>query len=128
MTGRGAALARAASAVLALASAACSEGSPASPASGVAASAEAGAQADAGPDGAVYVVCPSDLDASFTSILSTVLSTSSCGTNVSGNCHSTSGASPSGAGNLLDFTLDAGAVYAELLGDGGGATSANIAG
>jgi hypothetical protein len=49
---------------------------------------------------------------------------------VAGNCHSTSGASATtGAGNLLDFTLDASAVYHELLGaDGGGQRATNVNG
>jgi hypothetical protein len=73
-------------------------------------------------------VCPPGIEASFTSILTKVLATPSCGTNIAGNCHSTSGASAAGAGNMLDYSLDAGAVYAELLGDGGGHLSTNLAG
>jgi len=115
----------------------CNEGSPASPTfqtpgTGCAAPSDAGvedAAADAGGDGAVtYAVCPPDVDASFGSLLTTIFSTSSCGTNQQGNCHSSTGASPQGTGNLLDFTLDAGDVYAELLGDGGGAPATNLAG
>jgi hypothetical protein len=70
-------------------------------------------------------VCP-DVDASFGSIYTQILSTPSCGTNNPLTCHSPSG-SISG-GSLLDLSLDAGAVavYAELLGaDGGGYRSTN---
>jgi hypothetical protein len=104
----------------AFACAACSDGSAASP--------SVPGASDAGAAEAGYAVCVPDLDASFASLLGTVFSTASCGTNVTGNCHSASGSAPSGTGNLLDFTLDAGAVYAELVGDGGGAPSADIAG
>ncbi len=93
--------------------AACSDGSPSSP-----------AVPDAG-----YAVCPPGIEPSFTSILTKVLATPSCGINVTGDCHSQSGASDvTGTGNMLDYTLDAGAVYAELLGDGGGHPSTNLAG
>jgi hypothetical protein len=85
--------------------------------------------ADASADApSVPVVCAPGIEPTFTSILAKVLATSSCGTNITDNCHSTSGSSPSGTGNLLDYSLDAGAVYAELLGDGGGHPSTNIAG
>jgi hypothetical protein len=106
-----------------LAGAGCSEGSPASPAVGPAGDAGATAVVEAG-----FAVCPPEVDAGFASLLGTIFSTPSCGTNIAGNCHSASGSSPSGTGNLLDFTLDAGGVYAELVGDGGGAPSANISG
>jgi hypothetical protein len=86
--------------------------------------AEAGADAEAG-----YAVCVPDIDASYTALLTTIFSTGSCGTDQMFDCHSSSGASAEGTGNLLDFTLDAGAVYAELLGaDGGGHTATNLAG
>ena len=96
----------------------CDTGSPASPAfestAGTAEAAEAG-----------FAVCPPDLDASFGSIYGTMLSASSCGSTL-GSCHSTTAAATI---NLLDYSLDAGAVYAELLGsDGGGQRAANIAG
>ncbi len=111
---------------IALAAAGCNEGSPASPA--VAGDADnegdAGSEVvDAGP-----AVCVPGIDASFTSILTKILATPSCGTNLAGNCHSQSGASPSGTGNLLDYSLAASAVYAELLGDGGGHPSTNLSG
>ena len=95
----------------------CSEGTPASPAF----------ESTPGTDGgtASFAVCPPGMDASFGSIYTQMLSTSSCGTNNPTNCHSTTGSSFS---NLLDMSLDAGAVYAELLGDGGGHKSTNAAG
>lgn len=99
--------------IVALAGVGCSEGSPASP---------TGA-------GAGFAVCPPGIEPAFTSILTKVLATPSCGTNIVGDCHSQSGASAvTGTGNHLDYTLDAGAVYAELLGDGGGSPSTNLAG
>jgi hypothetical protein len=103
---------------------ACDEGSPASP---TYEGSEAGQEQEAG-----YAVCPTGMTDTFDSIYSLMLSTGStqldgqqsCGANVPGNCHSTTGASAaSGTGNLLDFSLDAGAVYAELL-----KPSANLAG
>jgi hypothetical protein len=101
------------------------QGSPASP------SFEPG---EAGPG---YVVCPSDIDASFGSIYAELLSAGSsqldgqqsCGANVSGNCHSSTGASSAGTGNLLDFSRPARGVYAEFLhADGGLVNSTNLAG
>jgi hypothetical protein len=72
-------------------------------------------------------VCPPALDAGFVDILTRVLQTSSCGTGDPLSCHSTAGAAASG--NQLDFTLDAAAVYAELLGaDGGGRIAENVGG
>jgi hypothetical protein len=124
--GRGQSAGAAAMCVAALAVAGCSEGSPASPGVAVAAGdGDAGSVVvDAGP-----AVCPPGIDPSFTSILTKVLATPSCGTNIAGNCHSTSGASAaSGTGNMLDYSLDAGVVYDELLGDGGGHPSTNLAG
>jgi hypothetical protein len=110
--------------VIALVLTGCSEGSPASPNAGAADEGDAGSEsAEAG-----FNVCPPAIEPTFTSILTKVLATPSCGTNVVGDCHSQSGASPSGTGNLLDYTLDAGAVYDELLGDGGGHPSTNLAG
>ncbi|HEY8088956.1 MAG TPA: hypothetical protein VIF09_13950 [Polyangiaceae bacterium] len=102
----------------------CDEGAPASPTfqslgltDATVLPPEAGSEA--GP------VCPPDIDASFGSIYGQMLSTSSCGSG-SSSCHSTAGASFS---NLLDYSLDAGAVYAELLGqDGGGHRATNVAG
>jgi hypothetical protein len=63
------------------------------------------------------------MDASFGSIYGAMLSTPSCGSGTPNNCHSTSGALQA---STLDFSLDAGAVYAELLGDGGGVPAKNI--
>jgi hypothetical protein len=51
-----------------------------------------------------------------------------CGTTTQYNCHSASGAAASGTGNLLDFSVDAAAVYEQLLGDGGGHSSTNLSG
>jgi hypothetical protein len=83
---------------------------------------------DAESDGS-YSVCPPGISATFSSILTTMLATSSCGTNRGALCHSAAGAAPTGTGNLLDLSADASAVYEELLGpDGGGAWAANIAG
>jgi hypothetical protein len=115
----------------ACASLGCDEGSPASPTfeapspMGTSTPLDAGA-ADAGDGAVTYAVCPPDMDASFGSIFSQMLSTQSCGTNVSQGCHSSSG--PTATGNLLDYTLDASAVYAELLGDGGGQPAENLSG
>ncbi len=101
---------------VALASAGCDTGFPASP------SGEGG-----GTDSSTYAVCPSGLQPTFGSIVTRMLATASCGTNVVDGCHSHTGAPMTG--NLLDFTLDAGDVYVELLGpDAGGRTAVNLAG
>jgi hypothetical protein len=111
-----------AGALLALATG-CDMGDPASPTFGPALDATVAATKP--------VVCPPDIDATFGSIYSKLLSNPSavngCGTaSALTTCHSTKGASGAGAGNLLDFSLDAGAVYAELLGpDGGGHLATN---
>jgi hypothetical protein len=97
---------------VAAAAAACgcsSEGSAAAPVWQAAAEYDATAS-DAGPS---YTVCTTNVDASFSSILANVLDTPSCGNNRTNNCHSTAGSLA--VGNLLDFTLDAGSVYAELI-------------
>jgi hypothetical protein len=77
-----------------------------------------------------YAVCPDGMVATFGSIytllLTTPSSTNGCGTASPTSCHSTVGSDKDHAGNLLDLSLDAGAVYAELLGDGGGHPAANI--
>jgi hypothetical protein len=60
-----------------------------------------------------------------------MLATGSCGVSGAFDCHSSTGALPraqGGTGSLLDFSLDAAAVYAELLGDGGGYPSTNVNG
>jgi hypothetical protein len=108
---------------LALATAGCDAGSPAVPTAGPAAEASVGLDAagDAGPS---YAVCPPGMDASFGSIYTQMLSTASCGSQNPTSCHSTNGSLTTGS--LLDYSLDAGAVYAELLGDGGGARATNI--
>lgn len=87
---------------------------------------EDGGESDADAE-AGYAVCPEGLDATFGSIYGEMLSpeAGTCGATGFG-CHSTSGARSSG--NRLDFSLDAAAVYAELLGDGGGYPSTNVAG
>jgi hypothetical protein len=121
-------------AALALAScaAACDVGEPAAPAFVAGAVGDAGAPA--APDatvtdgGASYAICPPDIDASFGSLVTTMFVTTGCGTNKTNNCHSASGASVRGTGNGLDFTVDAAAIYAQLLGDGGGAPSTNLSG
>ena len=107
----------------ALAASGCDNGSPASPVfQSTAGEAEAGtALMEAG-----FAVCPPAVDASFGSIYTQILSTPSCGTDNPITCHSSSGSLS--AGNLLDLSLDAGAVavYAALLGaDGGGVRSTN---
>jgi hypothetical protein len=117
---------RAAATVLALALGAsgCDSGSPASP-TFQSTPGEAETGVEAGPGEAGFAVCP-DVDASFGSIYTQILSTPSCGTNNPLTCHSPSGSVS--AGNLLDLSLDAGAVavFAELLGaDGGGYRSTN---
>jgi hypothetical protein len=100
----------------------CDTGSAASPVfESTTGQAEAGGAVEGG-----FAVCPPDIDASFGSIYTQMLSTTSCGS-ASNSCHSTVGASANGVGNLLDFSLEAGAVYAELLGpDGGGQLSTNL--
>jgi hypothetical protein len=67
----------------------------------------------------------------FPSILTQMFATASCGVGTSYDCHSSTGSLPrseGGTGNLLDFSLDAAAVYAELLGDGGGQPAVNVDG
>jgi hypothetical protein len=132
-----------------LAAAGCNAGSPASPGfdgapgdggvpSPEAAAPDGGPEAatdDAGEDAggsdadaeAGYAVCPEAMDATFGSIYGEILSpeAGSCGA-VGFGCHSTIGART--AGSKLDFSLDASAVYAELLGDGGGYPATNAAG
>jgi hypothetical protein len=99
--------------------------------------AEPDGSADAGTDSegadargdASYTVCPPGITPSFRTILAQMLSTSGCGTNRPQNCHSASGASLQGTGNLLDFSADASTVYAELLGQNGtGALARNLQG
>jgi hypothetical protein len=66
------------------------------------------------------------MDASFGSILTQMLATTGCGTNLTNSCHSASGAATTGTGNGLDLSASAASVYAQLLGDGGGEPSTNI--
>jgi hypothetical protein len=105
---------------------ACDEGSPAAPVfEGGVSELATDAGLEAGP---MYAVCPPDIDASYGSLLTQMFATSSCGTDRVLNCHSASGAAPRGTGNLLDFSVDAAAVYEQLLGDGGGHSSTNLSG
>jgi hypothetical protein len=91
------------------------------------------AATDAGSDAGTvsYDICPDGMAPSFPSIFTQLLSTGSCGTG-SFYCHSSIAALPQaegGTGSLLDLSLDASAVYAELLGpDGGGYPATNVAG
>src|SRR5580704_450609 len=99
----------------------CTEGSPASPSFESSQGALDSSVASDATEEPAYLVCPTDIDASFGSIYTQVLSTqASCGTSNPSNCHSTRGAGPLGAGNLLDFSVDAGAVFAQLLRSDGG--------
>ena len=106
---------RAIAIAIALGTAGCDSGAPASPLAGPAAEAAAGPPA--------YAVCP-DMDASFGSIYGQMLNPQqNCGS-ANAKCHS-----PDSVGNTgitLDYALDASAVYAELLGDGGGFPSENL--
>jgi hypothetical protein len=121
----------------------CDAGSPASPmldgGTFEAAVVESGAGVDAtvsqtegGPVGAPNTVCPDGMAPTFPSIFSLMLSTGGCGTGQPYDCHSSTGALPQaegGTGSLLDFSLDAAAVYEELLGvDAGGQPAVNIDG
>ncbi len=111
----------------------CDTGLPASPSfeGGVTEIAD-DASGEAGDAGMTYAVCPPGMDASFGSIYTQMLAhtnPSSCGVDRPLNCHSASGAAASGTGNLLDFSVDAAAVYAELLGPKAtGTESTNLAG
>jgi hypothetical protein len=110
----------------ALLATACNTGSPASPTFESSPFPDATTEeVDAGEAGAVYAVCPPGIDASFGSIYGLMLSsTASCGGN-NDNCHSTVGAVNNES--HMDFSLDAGGVYVELLGpDGGGQISQNV--
>jgi hypothetical protein len=95
---------------------------------------DGGATTIPAPDGSVpiaYGLCPDAMAPTFPSILTQMFATASCGATSPYDCHSTTGASPrieGGTGNLLDFSLDAAAIYAELLGDGSGYPSVNIEG
>jgi hypothetical protein len=85
---------------------------------------------DASPD-VHYAVCADAMAPTFSSIYGRMLATSSCGVGNIFDCHSSTGALPiadGGTGSLLDFSLDAAAVYAELLGDGSGYPSTNVLG
>jgi hypothetical protein len=116
---------RAAAALISLASLAAagcgSGGSPAAPPSTQGELSDASAPPeDASLDAGVFAICPPGLDASFNDLLTRVMATTGCGTNNQASCHSTRGAS--NAGDFLDFTLDASAVYHELV----GVKSANV--
>jgi hypothetical protein len=93
---------------------------------------------DAGPEGGGdasiakrYAICPDAMTPTFPSIVSEMLTGYSCGS-LQNECHSSIGALPfgeGGSGSLLDFSLDAQALYVELLGpDGGGYPSTNFYG
>jgi hypothetical protein len=71
-----------------------------------------------------YAVCPPGMDASFGSIFAEMLATSGCGTDRKLNCHSTSGASPAGTGNGLDFSEGGASAYKQLI----NVPSVNLAG
>lgn len=131
--------------LLPLAAVGCQAGSPASPSSPVSPFLDDGGGADATLDAAEgvesgddasdagveaeagYAVCPTGIDASFGSIYDLMLQPAefACGSHNSG-CHSTFAAKT--MGSMLDFSLDASAVYAELLGDGGGYPARNVLG
>ena len=145
-------------ALLALAASACNSGTPAQPATEPATDATVGdaaagphdtgaavdalveAASEAGNDAAaegaalpqvVYRLCPDAMAPTFPSILTQMFATASCGAGRSYDCHSTTGAlalSEGGTGSQLDFSLDAAAVYAELLGDGSGQPAVNVDG
>jgi hypothetical protein len=112
---------------LAVLATACNTGSPASPTFETFPFVDATTdEVDAGETGTTYAVCPPGIDASFGSIYGLMLSSASCGGN-SDACHSTTGAVAQESG--LDFSLDGGGVYVELLGpDGGGEVSQNTHG
>jgi hypothetical protein len=116
---------RAAALAVALAASGCDSGPAASPA--FESSPATGEAGEAGLVEAGYAVCPPGIEAIYGSIYTQMLSSSSCGSGLD-TCHSTKGSSPGGTGNGLNYSLDAGAVYVELLGDGGGAAAFNIAG
>ena len=86
---------------------------------------EAGPPTDSGSD-VTYAVCYATPDASFEDLRVNMFDTPSCGAASPSGCHSTSGSKS--ARNLLDFSLEAGAVYAELVGDGGGHPAVNLVG
>jgi hypothetical protein len=118
----------------------CSSGSPAQPAptalpadatvnDTAAGPLDSGAGADT--PAPYYGICPDAMAPTFPSILTQMFATASCGVGSLYDCHSPTGSllrSEGGTGNLLDFSLDAAAVYAELLGDGGGQPAVNIQG
>lgn len=129
MTGRGERLRDCALAIFvsSFAAAGCNEGSPARPVF-----VPLPPPVDAGSDSSPYGLCPGDMDASYSSLFTQMFATTGCGTDKVNACHSPSGAQPideGGTGSLLDFTLDARAVYEELLGaDGGGVVAQNVQG
>ena len=127
--------------LLAIATSDCSGGAPAHPGLEPAADATVGdaglvvppgdASADAAAPAPYYGLCPDAMGPTFPSIVTQMFATASCGTNAQFDCHSTTGAlsrSEGGTGSLLDFSLDAATIYAELLGDGSGEPAVNIEG
>jgi hypothetical protein len=101
---------------IALLTAGCDSGSPAVP------TVETPVEAGAAPG---YAVCPQDMDATFGSIYAELLTPpQTCGS-TNGGCHlrdDEAGVFPT---SNLAYSYDAAAVYAELLGDGGGAPAFN---
>jgi hypothetical protein len=79
----------------------------------------------------IYGVCDDAAVPTFASLYGGVFATASCGTGKPYDCHSSTGALPiseGGTGSLLDFSLDASSVFAELLGDGSGVVATNARG
>jgi hypothetical protein len=89
------------------------------------------ATSESGVPAPIYAVCPDGMAPVFPSLLTQMFATDSCGSGKRFDCHSSTGALPAaegGTGSGLDFSLGAAQVYAELLGDGGGIPSNNVAG
>jgi hypothetical protein len=104
---------------LAFFAAGCETGTAASPVYASTPSEGEGGTVEAG-----FAVCPEGMTATFDSIYTQMLSTASCGSGLD-TCHSTAAAKSI---NGLDYSLDEQGVYLELVGDGGGVLSYNIAG
>jgi hypothetical protein len=90
------------------------------------------ASPEAGGDASIakrYALCPDAMAPTFPSIVSELLAGYSCGS-LQNDCHSSIGALPfeeGGSGSLLDFSVDAQALYVELIGpEGGGYPSTNF--
>ena len=78
-----------------------------------------------GGDGPAFTFCPDSIDASFGSILDNLFAAPNPPVECIDICHTKDGAMKNGH---LSFEDEAGAVYAELLGDGGGVQAANLMG